>query len=176
MTITETLRSVHLPVSAVVPTCVTTVFFRRGLGTGNAFADGCRLHDQLAAGGSHPVVGAICHECRKRGARVVRAERSLASWCDTPSGRADIVATGPGVIGVVELKVVAQLPDEPRSRDALQLGGYVALAAHWSNQLQRAWALLAYVDLDAGRLRLFEFRGRELRELVRASREVLEAA
>lgn len=175
MTITKTLKTLEFTGPAVVATEVRTVSFRPGLGTGDAFADGCRLHETLAEGSDHPVVGLVRREVRKLGGGRLHAERSFREWAGVPPGRADLVASGPGGTGVVEIKVVATLPDEPRGRDACQLGGYTRLAAHWARDLARAWAVLCYVDLAAGQCRMFVFRGRELRQLVRVAEERLAA-
>ena len=169
MTITRSLGLLKLP-PAAAPTSVRTVSIPAGCGSGNVYRDGCLLHAALAGDGNiefAAVVDAIRQEVHSCGGRFLRTERVLEAWMDTPRGRADIVAEGGGRTGLVEVKVVKDLPDRPRDRDAVQLGGYVQLAVHWTSQLQRAWAMLAYVDLARGQLRIYGYDGRELRQLVR---------
>lgn len=170
MTITRSLGLLKLP-PAAAPSSVRTVSIPRGCGSGNPYRDGCLLHEALAGDGNAeftPVVDAIRREVHSQGGRFLRTERVFQAWLDTPRGRADIVASGPkGRTGLIEVKVVASLPDRPRDRDAVQLGGYVQLQFHWASQLARGWAMLAYVDLAGGRLRVYGYDGRELKQLVR---------
>ena len=170
MTITGLLNHSKFP-PAAAPTSVRTVSIPGGCGSGNPYRDGCLLHKALGGDGNaefRDVVDAIRREVHSQGGKFLRTERLFEAWMDTPRGRADIVATGPkGRTGLIEVKVVKELPAHPRDRDAVQLGGYVQLAVHWSSDLPRAWALLVYVDLARGQIRIFGFDGRELRQLVR---------
>ncbi|HOX64000.1 MAG TPA: hypothetical protein PLL56_14145 [Verrucomicrobiota bacterium] len=171
MTITGLLRNKSDLPPAAAPTSVRTVSVPAGCGTGEVYRDGCLLHAALAGDGNvefAAVVDAIRREVHTCGGKFIRTEQLYAAWCDTPRGRADIVATGPkGRTGLIEVKVVKELPDHPRDRDAVQLGGYVQLQFHWTSQLRQGWAMLVYVDLAAGRMRVYGYDGRELRQLVR---------
>lgn len=175
MTITRILKTNEPSISAT-PTAERTVSISRA-GTGDAYRDGCALHEELAGKtrGFGCVVSSIRREVARLGGHTFDAEQTMDAWSGVPAGRADIVAHGGGRTGVIEVKVVRVMPENPRPRDAAQLGGYTALHAHWSDQLARTWAALLYVELTTGKMKVFEFRGRELKALVREAEEALAA-
>ena len=176
MTITRLLKNAEPSISAT-PSVERTISIPRS-GTGDPYRDGCALHAELAGGPQRyrSVVGIIHREVRRLGGKTLRSEHSMRPWGGIPAGRADIIAFGTGETGVVEVKVVARLPENPRGRDAAQLGAYTRLKAHWSAQLAQTWAALIYVDLNSGQLRVFVFRDRELKTLVREAEDALAAA
>ena len=175
MTITRLLKNTE-PFISATPSAERTVSIPRA-GTGDTYRDGCALHEELAGKtrGFGPVVNSIRREVARLGGHTFEAEQPMDAWSGVPSGRADIVAHGAGQTGVIEVKVVKSLPENPRPRDAAQLGGYTSLQAHWSDQLAQTWAALIYIDLTTGKMRVFEFRGRELKRLVRDAEEALAA-
>jgi len=123
----------------------------------SAFTAGCRVHAALLRLGDDqrlnakeravwPAVSAVRSVVRQLGGKRLRPERSVKGQGYT--GRLDL-AVDDG--GVVEMKVVEQLPAAPRPRDAQQLGAYLALSKRAS------WGALLYVDLAAGAVRYFRF-------------------
>jgi len=154
------------------------------LGTGDPFTDGCQLHAALVRLSDHkvltprerrlwPVIAVLRAELRTLGAEKLIPEKRFRGLNGAPGGRADIVVSGHGRTGIVELKVVGKIPTKPRGCDIAQTGAYLNVAslghvsAGW-------WAAIAYIDLERGELRIFVFR-REIERLARGAVEVLAA-
>lgn len=105
---------------------------------------------------------------RENGAGYLEPEVEMEAGRNLPKGRCDLIAHGgPAELGVIEVKVVNTLPDEPSDAHLLQMSGYAVLAEEVYAK-RRIWAALAYVSLRERRVRLFCHKGtRRLRGISR---------
>ncbi len=154
------------------------------LGTGDPFLDGCQLHAALVRLSDNkvltprerrlwPVIAILRAELRTLGAETLIPEKRFRGLEGAPGGRADIVVNGHGWTGIVELKVVAKIPDRPRGCDIAQTGAYLNAASR-GRVSARWWAAIAYINLERGEIRIFVFR-REIERLARDAAAVLAA-
>jgi hypothetical protein len=81
-----------------------------------------------------------------------RGHRRVVGCCDL------LVKGGPNARGVVEVKLVNRLPEEPPSDDQFQLGLYTHNAAARFHDYDSYWGALAYVHPRSGSIRVFEWR------------------
>jgi hypothetical protein len=133
----------------------------------SAFVDGCRLHELFQRMGDNgplsamekrylPWMSALRTTLRDIGVKRFEAEHPLSRWKNIPAGVCDLHLTGgPTPEGVLELKVVRQLPSAPLAKDLVQIGAYATLADTYS--YDRIWAALAYASISEAHIRLFIF-------------------
>ena len=133
----------------------------------SAFVDGCRLHEIFQRMGDNgplssiekrylPWMSALRKQLRDLGVKRFEPEHSLSRWKNIPAGVCDLHLTGgPTPEGVLELKVVRQLPSVPLAKDLVQVGAYATLADTYS--YDRIWAGLAYASIAEAHIRLFVF-------------------
>lgn len=146
---------------------------------GAPFDLGCEFHDLLYRIADRKALSArerkflpwlvTCRDAlRENGAGYLEPEVEMEAGRNLPKGRCDLIAHGgPAELGVIEVKVVNTLPDEPSDAHLLQMSGYAVLAEEVYAK-RRIWAALAYVSLRERRVRLFCHKGtRRLRGISR---------
>ena len=131
------------------------------------FVDGCRLHELLQRTNDNgplsgrekrylPWLSALRTQLRALGVKRIKPEHPLKHWKGIPDGVCDLHLTGgPTPEGVLELKVVRQLPAAPLAKDLVQLGAYAALVE--ARTYDPVWAGLAYASIPEAHIRLFVF-------------------
>ena len=133
------------------------------------FGAGCRFHHLLRRMSDTgplsseektylPWLSALRTGLRAIGARRIEPEVPLHRLGSVPAGICDLrVAGGPASRGIVEVKVVTELPTTaPRTKDIVQLSAYVALSRRpWRRS--SVWGAIAYVSFRDRVVRLFVF-------------------
>ena len=133
------------------------------------FGAGCRFHHLLrrmrdtgplsAEEKTYlPWLSALRAGLRSIGARHIEPEVPLHCLGSVPAGICDLrVDGGPADRGIVEVKVVAELPTvTPRMRDVVQLSAYVALSRRpWRRR--SVWGAITYVSFRDRVVRLFVY-------------------
>ncbi len=189
-TITRTLQNIDLDdanFDDVIPAHVLTVPVSAGqrLGHQDTYTLGCHLHAALRRYEDSaeltsnernlwPYVAELRNSLKGLGVQRIQAERPLEAHAGVPRGQCDLLLTG-GLRrrGVVEVKVVEHLPEEPLTLNCLQLGGYLWLAAR-NDRFERWWGCVAYVSISERKIRLYAYR--TIRPLVTRAAELFRAA
>jgi hypothetical protein len=122
------------------------------------FQAGVELHELLPCLGTHqafspkdkgyfPYLAALRGYLHRLGVNSLVPEQRLASVAPVGHGRCDLLVHGGFASkGVVEIKVVHDLPARPDGLNLTQTGLYARLVAGWGDY-DRVWAAVAYVDL-----------------------------
>jgi hypothetical protein len=97
-----------------------------------------------------------------------RNSKQIRGCCDL------LVAGGPNKRGVLEVKLVGQLPEECPYDDQCQLGLYTRAAADRFHDYGSYWGALAYVCPQARVIRIFEWQS--MNACCKAAGQVLAAA
>lgn len=138
--------------------------------SGTPFHLGCEFHDLLYRISDRKALDdrerqllpwlATCRDAlRERGAKHLDPEVKLEGGDRLPKGRCDLIAHGGlAELGVIEVKVVGSLPEEPADAHLLQVSGYAVLAEDAYDE-HRIWAAVAYVSLRERQVRLFVHKG-----------------
>ncbi len=138
--------------------------------SGTSFHLGCEFHDLLYRISDRetldarermllPWLATVRNALRERGAGRLEPEVELEGCDHLPNGRCDLIAHGGlAELGVIEVKVVGSLPDEPADAHLLQVAGYAVLAEDVYDE-HRIWAAVAYVSLRERQVRLFVHKG-----------------
>lgn len=93
---------------------------------------------------------------------------------DLPGGEPDVVVHGgPQKLGVIEVKVVDQLPSRPAHEHLLQVGAYAAHVAR-GDCFSHPWAGVVYVSFKRAQLDLFVYH--DASSMARKSRALLAQA
>ncbi|KAB2911320.1 MAG: hypothetical protein F9K30_21805 [Dechloromonas sp.] len=105
---------------------------------------------------------------REVGAQRLDPEINLPGSGRLTNGRCDtIVHGGLAALGTVEVKVVDDLPGEPKEDHLFQIAGYAVLAECAFTE-HRIWVAVAYVSFRKRKVRIFFHRGSSrLRGIVR---------
>lgn len=135
----------------------------------DTFGAGCHFHALLRRMADNdplsteektylPWLSALRTGLRSIGARRIEPEVPLHCLGSVPAGVCDLrVGGGPADRGIVEVKVVTELPTTaPRTKDIVQLAAYVALSVNpWRRR--SVWGAIAYVSFRDQVVRLFVF-------------------